>query len=165
MSAPLHRATPGPTNRPISGTRRVLDAARQAEVRRVVFAASARCRGRTRAPQCREEGAEPLSPYAGRSSRPSVLRLHPCGLETVTLRYFNVFGPRQDPGRHYAAVIPLFISAPLAGESAPLVHGDGEQTRDFVHVDDVVRANLAAPTRPRRRGPSAQRGQRARAPG
>ena len=90
--------------------------------------------------------AEPLSPYALQKLAGELYcRLYTSlyGLETVALRYFNIFGPRQDPKSEYAAVIPRFICAALAGEGAT-IFGDGEQTRDFVFVQDAVRANLLA---------------------
>ncbi len=134
-----------------TGTLRVLLAAREAGVRRVVYASSSSVYGHQETLPL-EEGLRPapLSPYA-------VSKLageHYCrvfaslyGLETVSLRYFNVFGPRQDPASRYAAVIPRFITAALAGE--PLeVHGDGKQTRDFTYVSNVVEANLRAAEAP-----------------
>ena len=91
----------------------------------------------------------PLSPYAvskhvGELYCAVFARVY--GLETVTLRYFNVFGPRQDPNSQYAAVIPRFVSA-LAEGKAPTIFGDGEQTRDFTLIDNVVQANILAPRR------------------
>lgn len=129
------------------GTLQVLECARQAGVRRVVFAASSAAYGNSLALPKREiMKPEPLSPYALQK----ILGEQYChlytvlyGLETVALRYFNVFGPRQDPQSEYAAVIPKFICAALA-EERPTIYGDGEQTRDFVFVGDVARANLLA---------------------
>lgn len=129
------------------GTLQVLECARQAGVRRVVFAASSAAYGNAKALPKRETMTpEPLSPYALQK----VLGEQYCqlytalyGLETVALRYFNVFGPRQDPKSEYAAVIPRFICSALA-EERPTIYGDGEQTRDFVFVGDVARANLLA---------------------
>lgn len=134
-----------------TGTLRVLAAARQAGVRRVVYAASASAYGDAPEPRKVETLApRPLSPYA-------VSKLageHYCavynavyGLETVALRYFNVFGAHQDPASEYAAVVPRFVTAALEGRAAT-VFGDGEQTRDFCHIDDVVAANLAAAEAP-----------------
>jgi nucleoside-diphosphate-sugar epimerase len=130
-----------------TGTLNVLVAARQAGVRRVVYAASSSAYGNIPDLPKREDMApHPISPYA-------VSKLageHYCrafsatyGLETVCLRYFNVFGPRQDPSGGYAAVIPRFIAAALADER-PTIDGDGLQTRDFTHVDNVTAANVLA---------------------
>jgi UDP-glucose 4-epimerase len=133
------------------GTLNVLKAALDAGVRRVVYASSSSVYGGA-APMPTAETAPlvPRSPYA-------VSKLageHYCrvfselyGLETVALRYFNVYGPRQRPDSAYAAVVPLFIGALLSGQ-APVVHGDGRQSRDFTFVDDVVEANLAAANAP-----------------
>ncbi|MDH3521524.1 MAG: SDR family oxidoreductase [Myxococcales bacterium] len=129
------------------GTLQVLEAARDAGVRRVVYAASCAIYGDgSELPKRETLPPRPLSPYAlqkhaGELTCRLYARLH--GLETVALRYFNVYGPRQDPNGDYAAVIPRFITACLAG-AAPRVYGDGEQTRDFVAVRDVVAANLLA---------------------
>ncbi len=129
------------------GTLQVLECARQAGVRRVVFAASSAAYGNSKALPKRESmRPEPLSPYAlqkvmGEQYCHLYTALY--GLETVALRYFNVFGPRQDPKSEYAAVIPKFICAALA-EVRPTIFGDGRQTRDFVFVGDVARANLLA---------------------
>jgi UDP-glucose 4-epimerase len=134
------------------GTLHVLIAAREAGVRRVVYAASSSAYGNSeRLPKRESDATNPLSPYA-------VAKLtgeHYCaafhevyGLETVSLRYFNVFGPRQPPGSPYSAVIPLFIRAMLAGR-APLFHGDGLQSRDFTYIDNVVEANLLAAQTPK----------------
>jgi UDP-glucose 4-epimerase len=134
-----------------TGTLHVLQAAREAGGRRVIYASSSSAYGNSSAPLKSEaDPTAPLSPYA-------VAKLageHYCaaftsvyGLETVRLRYFNVFGPRQPPGSPYSAVIPLFIDALLAGRS-PVVHGDGQQSRDFTYVDNVVRGNLLAAEAP-----------------
>jgi len=134
-----------------TGTLNVLQAAREAGVRRVVYAASSSAYGNSTAPSKSEDDpTNPLSPYA-------VAKLtgeHYCaaftevyGLETVRLRYFNVFGPRQSPDSPYSAVIPLFLQAMHAGRS-PTVHGDGRQSRDFTYIDNVVRANLLAADAP-----------------
>jgi UDP-glucose 4-epimerase len=136
------------------GTLIVLKAALDAGVRRVVHASSSSIYGGAdRVPTREDEPARPRSPYA-------VTKLaaeHYCrvftelyGLETVALRYFNVYGPRQRPDATYAAVIPLFVDALLQGRR-PIVHGDGEQTRDFTYVSDVVNANLAAAIAPAER--------------
>ena len=131
----------------IGGTVGILEAARRAGVRRVVFAASSAAYGdgeelpkvETLPPRCLSPYA--LQKYAGEMYCHQYTVLH--GLETVALRYFNVYGPRQDPESEYAAVIPKFVSACLSGQ-APTIYGDGEQTRDFVFVGDVAKANLLA---------------------
>jgi UDP-glucose 4-epimerase len=139
----------------VTGTLRVLEASRTAGVRRVVFAASSAVYGDTPVlPKVETMPPCPLSPYAlqkytGERYCQLFHRLY--GLETVALRYFNVYGPRQDPNSEYAAVIPRFARACLAGE-APLVFGDGEQTRDFTFVGDAVAANLLAADAPRAAG-------------
>ncbi|TEU13612.1 MAG: SDR family oxidoreductase [Anaerolineales bacterium] len=135
----------------VRGTLNLLVAARDAGVKRVVHASSSAVYGDTPAlPKTEEMKPAPLSPYA-------VSKLageHYCrvfyqvyGLETVALRYFNVFGPRQDPTSQYAAVIPKFVTAMLRGEQ-PVIYGDGEQSRDFSYVTNVVQANLLAATAP-----------------
>ncbi len=131
----------------VDGTLGLLEAAREAGVRRVVYAASSSAYGNTpELPKVETMPATPLSPYALQKYAGEVycsLYHSIYGLETVSLRYFNVFGPRQDPQSEYAAVIPKFVCAALAGER-PTIYGDGEQTRDFVFVADVARANLLA---------------------
>jgi len=134
-----------------NGTFNVLVAARDAQVKRVVYAASSSVYGGTVGLPKREDMAPaPLSPYAaaklvgeyyGQAFAASY------GLEMVSLRYFNVFGPRQDPTSAYSGVISKFITALLAGEN-PVVYGDGEQTRDFTYIDHVVDANLRAAEMP-----------------
>jgi UDP-glucose 4-epimerase len=125
----------------------VLEAARLAGARRVVYAASSAAYGDgEELPKVETLPASPVSPYAlqkyaGEQWCGLYTRLY--GLEAVALRYFNVFGPRQDPKSEYAAVIPRFLEAALAGRGAT-IYGDGEQTRDFVYVEDAVRANLLA---------------------
>jgi UDP-glucose 4-epimerase len=130
-----------------TGTLTVLDEARRAGVRRVVYAASSSAYGNQPQPQKRETDLpSPLSPYAAAKlagEEYCQAFWHSYGLETVSLRYFNVFGPRQDPAGPYAAVIPLFIKAFLSGQQ-PIVYGDGRQTRDFTYVGNVVQANLLA---------------------
>jgi UDP-glucose 4-epimerase len=131
----------------VNGTLHVLQAAREAGVRRVVYAASSSAYGAsTKLPKSESDPTLPLSPYAAAK----LAGEHYCaafsevyGLETVRLRYFNVYGPRQSPSSLYAAVIPLFLQAMLAGRS-PHVNGDGQQSRDFTFVEDVVQANLLA---------------------
>ena len=125
----------------------VVLAAARAGVRRIVFAASSSVYGVPEELPCRESmKPTPESPY-GVSKLAGEYYLHTLGrrlgVETVALRYFNVFGPGQDPNSHYAAVIPLFITAVLEGRR-PTINGDGSVTRDFTYVDNVVAANLAA---------------------
>jgi UDP-glucose 4-epimerase len=134
-----------------TGTLHVLDAARRAGARRVIYAASSSAYGNQPTPRKRESDLpSPLSPYAAAKLAGELYCeafWHSYGLETVALRYFNVFGPRQDPNGPYAAVIPLFIRAVLAGQQ-PTIYGDGLQTRDFTYVENVVRANLLAADAP-----------------
>ena len=131
----------------VNGTQHVLYAAREAHVRRVVYASSSSLYGNTPTLPKREEmPTNPMSPYAihklaGEQLCLAYYRIF--GLETVALRYFNIFGPRQDPLSEYAAVIPRFLTAVLDGRR-PVVFGDGEQTRDFTYVDNAVQANLLA---------------------
>ena len=133
----------------VQGTTVLLDVARRTGVRRVVFAASSSAYGDTPTlPKIETMLPLPKSPYAisklaGELLMKSFAELY--GLETVSLRYFNVFGPRQDPTSQYAAVIPNFVTAALEGKK-PTVFGDGEQTRDFCFIDNVVRANILAAT-------------------
>jgi nucleoside-diphosphate-sugar epimerase len=133
----------------ITGTLNVLEASRQAGVRRVVYASSSSIYGDSDAlPKHEGMTPNPLSPYAvsklaGENYCRVFSRLY--ALETVSLRYFNVFGPRQDPRSFYSAVIPRFIHAVLHGER-PCIYGDGEQSRDFTYVANVVQANLLAAT-------------------
>lgn len=139
----------------VTGTLNVLVAARETGVRRVVYAASSSAYGdqsgefkiETMSPQ-------PISPYgvaklAGEHYCQAFY--HTYGLETVCLRYFNVFGARQDPTSQYAAVIPLFITRMLQGE-APIIYGDGLQSRDFTYIDNVVHGNLLAAGAPEAAG-------------
>jgi UDP-glucose 4-epimerase len=134
-----------------TGTLLVLEAARRAGVRRVVYAASSSAYGDTpELPKVETMPPRPRSPYALQKwTGEAYCRLYTelFGLETVALRYFNVFGPRQDPKSEYAAVIPRFVTACLAGE-APVVYGDGEQTRDFTYVAEAVQANVLAADAP-----------------
>lgn len=131
----------------VTGTLNVLMAARAAGVRRVVYAASSSAYGNTEElPKYESMPPRPRSPYATAKLSGEYYChafYHSYGLETVALRYFNVFGPRQDPGSEYAAAIPKFIRAALR-EETPIIYGDGEQTRDFTYVDNVVTANLLA---------------------
>ena len=147
-SVPRSVADPDSTNAVnVTGTLNVLLAARDAKVRRVVVASSSSVYGETPTlPKVEEMALDPLSPYAVSKLATETYakvfhRLY--GLEAVALRYFNVFGPRQDPASQYAAVVPNFVTAALAGR--PLrIYGDGEQTRDFTYVDNVVRANVVS---------------------
>jgi UDP-glucose 4-epimerase len=131
------------------GTQNVLIAARDQGVRRVVYASSSSVYGNTPTlPKYEEMPTAPMSPYAVQKLTGELLcgvftRIY--GLETVALRYFNVFGPRQDPASEYAAVIPRFLTA-LLEKRRPIVFGDGEQTRDFTFIENVVQANLLAAT-------------------
>lgn len=131
----------------ISGTLNVLVAAREAGVARVIYASSSSVYGDSPTlPKSESMPARPISPYGltklvGEEYCRLFYSLY--GLETVSLRYFNVFGPRQDPKSEYAAVIPRFISRMLSGQP-PIIYGDGEQTRDFTFVENVVEANLLA---------------------
>jgi UDP-glucose 4-epimerase len=147
-SVPFSVENPGLVNRVnVEGTINVLLAAREARVKRVVFASSSSVYGNTKVfPNKESLTPSPISPYAASK----LAGEHYCrvfsllyGLETVSLRYFNVFGPRQDPNSQYAAVIPRFITNAL--QHRPLeIHGDGLQSRDFSYIDNVVDANLLA---------------------
>ncbi len=131
----------------VVGTLRLLEAARKVGVRRIVFAASAAAYGTDPTIPKREEmTALPVSPYGlSKVAGEHYCRVwsHVYGLETVCLRYFNIFGPRQDPASPYSGVISIFARKMIDGV-APTIHGDGEQSRDFNYVDNVVDANLAA---------------------
>lgn len=133
----------------VNGTLNVLQAARDCRVGRVVFASSSSVYGNTQElPKHERMTPTPLSPYAvsklaGEHYCQVFFRLY--GLETVALRYFNIFGPRQDPASLYSAVIPRFIDAMRSG-ARPVIFGDGEQSRDFTYVDNVVAANFLAAT-------------------
>lgn len=133
------------------GTLHVLEAARQAGTRRVVQASSCAVYGNSESlPINEEETPDPLSPYAATKLAAECLgRLYTRLYETeaVALRFFNVYGPRQDPGSPYAAVVPRFIAALQSG-SQPTIYGDGGQSRDFVFVGDIVRALWTAATTP-----------------
>jgi UDP-glucose 4-epimerase len=137
----------------IQGTTVLLDAARHAGVKRVVCAASSAAYGDTPTlPKVETMTPRPLSPYAvSKLAAEELARVFAelYEIETVSLRYFNIFGPRQDPKSEYAAVVPKFITAALRRERA-IVFGDGEQTRDFCYVDNAVRANLLAASATRR---------------
>ena len=131
----------------VDGTFSLLMAARDNRVRRVVYAASSSAYGdQPTLPKSEQMLPDPLSPYAvaklvGEYYCQVFTRVY--SLETVSLRYFNVFGPRQDPGSQYSGVVSRFISALLSGER-PVIFGDGEQSRDFTYIDNVVAANLSA---------------------
>ena len=131
----------------VDSTFSLLLAAKENKVRRVVYAASSSAYGdQPTLPKVETMLPEPLSPYAvaklvGEHYCQVFTRVY--GLETVSLRYFNVFGPRQDPSSQYSGVISRFISA-LLGNQTPVIYGDGEQSRDFTYIDNVVDANLKA---------------------
>jgi nucleoside-diphosphate-sugar epimerase len=131
----------------VDGTFSLLMAARDNRVRRVIYAASSSAYGdQPTLPKAEQMLPDPLSPYAvaklvGEYYCQVFTRVY--GLETVSLRYFNVFGPRQDPASQYSGVVSRFISALLSGER-PVIFGDGEQSRDFTYIDNVVAANLSA---------------------
>ncbi|MCX6688220.1 MAG: SDR family oxidoreductase [Methanoregula sp.] len=147
-SVPRSIANPVATNEAnVTGTLNILVAARDCGVKKVVFASSSSVYGNTPTLPKREDMTPaPLSPYAvSKLTGEHYLRVFSevYGINTVSLRYFNVFGPRQDPESEYAAVIPKFITSILARQS-PTIYGDGEQTRDFTYVKDVVQANIRA---------------------
>jgi nucleoside-diphosphate-sugar epimerase len=139
----------------IDATLNILVAAREAGVKRVVYAGSSSAYGNTETlPKHEKMPTGPLSPYAlqklvGEQYMQLFTNLY--GLETVTIRYFNVFGPRQDPSSPYSGVISLFISA-LAEGRQPTIYGDGEQTRDFTYVANVVDGALRACEAPKASG-------------
>lgn len=140
----------------VDGTLNVLFAARAAKtVKRVVYAASSSAYGDTPTlPKTETMAPQPMSPYAvSKLAGENYCRVFflNYGLETVCLRYFNVFGPRQDPDSDYAAVVPKFVTM-LLEKKRPVVYGDGKQTRDFTYVENVVDANLAACTAPKAPG-------------
>jgi UDP-glucose 4-epimerase len=152
-SVPRSVSAPLDTNAAcVTGTVTLLDAARRAGVRRLVYAASSSVYGDQPYSSKREiDPPDPISPYgAAKLAAEYYCRAFSAtyGLETVALRYFNVFGPRQDPGSPYSAVIPLFITAMLDGRQ-PTVYGDGQQSRDFSYVANVVHANLLAADAPK----------------
>ncbi len=152
-SVPRSFACPGETlDVNVAGTARVLQAARDAKVKRVVFASSSSVYGDSpHLPKKEGEEGLPLSPYAlskVMNEQLAHLFTRCFQMELVGLRYFNVYGPRQDPTGPYAAVIPRFVQAYLHG-TPPTIYGDGQQTRDFTYVADAVRANLLAAVAPR----------------
>jgi UDP-glucose 4-epimerase len=138
----------------VSGTVQLLVAARNAKVRRVVYAGSSSVYGNTPTlPKSEDMLPSPISPYAvaklaGELYMQSFTRVY--GLETVTLRYFNVFGPCQDPTSHYSGVLAIFALKMLAAET-PTIYGDGEQSRDFTFIQNVVHGNLLASEAPAER--------------
>src|ERR1035438_2344274 len=147
-SVPRSVADPVGTNvNCVDATLNLLVAARDAGVRRVVYAGSSSAYGESPTlPKTEEMLPNPISPYAvaklaGEQYMRAFSRVY--GLETVVLRYFNVFGPYQDPTSHYSGVLALFCRKMLAGEQ-PSIYGDGEQSRDFTYIDNVVHANLLA---------------------
>ena len=131
----------------VRGTLVVLEAARRAKVRRFVYAASSSAYGDSeQLPKIETMRPKPLSPYAASKltgEHYCAVYAHCYDLSTVCLRYFNIFGPRQDPRSQYAAVIPIFVSHLLAG-TPPTIYGDGEQSRDFTYIENVVEANIRA---------------------
>jgi len=135
----------------VDGTVNILIAARDAKVRRVVYAASSSAYGDTPTlPKHEEMRPNPISPYAVAklASEYYMVSFYRCyGLETVCLRYFNIFGPRQDPTSPYSGVLAKFITQMLRGEQ-PMIFGDGSQSRDFTYIDNAVHANLLAAKAP-----------------
>lgn len=151
-SVPRSVETPLDTNAAcVTGTVNLLDSARRAGVRRLVYAASSSAYGDQPTSSKRESDLPfPISPYgAAKLAAEFYCQAFTAtyGFETVSLRYFNVFGPRQDPNSQYSAVIPLFITALIAGRQ-PTVYGDGGQSRDFTYVANVVHGNLLAADAP-----------------
>jgi len=151
-SVPRSVADPVSTNvNCVDATLNLLVAARAAGVRRVIYAGSSSAYGDTPTlPKQEAMAPNPISPYAvaklaGEHYMRSFWRVY--GLETIVLRYFNVFGPYQDPHSHYSGVLAVFCRKMLAGEQ-PTIYGDGEQSRDFTYIDNVVHANLLAATAP-----------------
>jgi UDP-glucose 4-epimerase len=151
-SVPRSVADPVATNRAcVDATLNLLVAARAAGVRRVIYAASSSVYGDAPTlPKHEQMLPNPISPYAvaklaGEHYLGAFTRVY--GLETVSLRYFNVFGPYQDPTSHYSGVLAIFCRRMLAGEQ-PTIYGDGEQSRDFTYIDNVVHANLLAAAAP-----------------
>ncbi len=131
----------------VTGTLNLLEGAREAGVERFVYAASSSAYGDTEVlPKVEDMSSSPLSPYAvSKYTGELYARVYAelFNLQTVSLRYFNIFGPYQDPASQYAAVIPKFIQAMLKG-GPPVIYGDGEQSRDFTYIDNAVEANLLA---------------------
>jgi nucleoside-diphosphate-sugar epimerase len=131
----------------IDGTLHILEAARDQKCKRVIYASSSSAYGNSpESPKLESLRPQPLSPYAVQKLAAEMYcqAFTECyGLETLSLRYINVFGPRQDPAGQYAAAIPAFVTAAVKGQ-APTVFGDGDQTRDFTYIDNVVDANMLA---------------------
>ena len=152
-SVPKSMDRPIPSNEAnVTGTLNMLIAARDAKVKRFVYASSSSAYGASKVfPQREDMRPEPLSPYAVSKlagEHYAIVFANSFGLETVSLRYYNVFGPRQDPESLYSAVIPKFMEQAYLGQ--PLeVHSDGKQSRDFTFVSNVVRANILAAKGPR----------------
>jgi nucleoside-diphosphate-sugar epimerase len=151
-SVPRSVADPVATNvNCVDATLNLLVAAREAGVRRVIYAGSSSAYGDTPTmPKHEDMRPSPISPYAvaklaGEHYMASFTRVY--GLETVTLRYFNVFGPYQDPTSQYSGVLAIFCRKMLRGEQ-PTIYGDGEQSRDFTYIENVVNANLLAASAP-----------------
>src|SRR5579864_101244 len=151
-SVPRSVADPVTTNvHCVDATLNLLVAARAAGVQRVIYAGSSSVYGDAAAlPKCEDQLPNPISPYAvaklaGEQYMRCFTRVY--GLETVTLRYFNVFGPYQDPTSHYSGVLAIFCRKMLAGEQ-PTIYGDGQQSRDFTYIENVVHANLLAAAAP-----------------
>ena len=139
----------------LTGTHNVLRAAIEHKARRLVFASSSSIYGDSpELPKVETMLPRPKSPYAAHKLAGEALLQsfqHSFGLETVSLRYFNVFGPRQDPSSDYSGVLSIFVDRALAG-TAPAIHGDGEQSRDFIFVDDIAALNVLAATVPEAAG-------------
>ena len=147
-SVPRSVADPAATNEAnVTGTLNLLIASRDAGVKRFIYASSSSVYGESPTlPKVETMPSDPLSPYAisklaGEQYAMAFHRLY--GMPTIGLRYFNIFGPRQDPASEYAAVVPRFLSAVLRGE-APTIYGDGKQTRDFTYIKNAVEANILA---------------------
>ena len=147
-SVPRSVADPAASNEAnVTGTLNLLIASRDAGARRFIYASSSSVYGESPAlPKVETMPPDPLSPYAisklaGEQYAKAFFRLY--GLPTIGLRYFNIFGPRQDPASEYAAVVPRFITSMARGQS-PTIFGDGEQTRDFTYVKNAVEANILA---------------------
>ncbi|MDH7598824.1 MAG: SDR family oxidoreductase [Sedimentisphaerales bacterium] len=155
-SVPRSIEDPAATHRHcVDATFTLLMAARQAGIKRFVYAASSSAYGDSATlPKVESMPPNPLSPYAvGKLAGEYYCAVFSqvYGLQTISLRYFNVFGPNQDPTSQYAAAIPAFVTAILKGQR-PTVYGDGEQTRDFTYIDDVVHANILAAQAPKTSG-------------
>jgi UDP-glucose 4-epimerase len=151
-SVPRSIADPGPTHDVnVNGTFNVIDSARQARIRRLVFASSSSVYGQSPVlPQHEALPYAPISPYAASKVVGEIYcraYYEAYGLQSICLRYYNVFGPRQDPGSQYAAAIPLFVSAFLQ-DQPPTIFDDGEQSRGFTYIENVLEANWLAAEAP-----------------